>query len=384
MNPAGAPAGWSVPRWTNDDLILLEGGVPASLSRCHDPLGARIFLAFRVLESIEAWKWGKSPRGMRGIVSASMRSRQRAARAMNSLLPYATRNAKLSLELRSVISHLARADGRLRHEDVSIGTHIPSSTRAALWFGPLEEIAKDVCQSGGVVLLQGSQADGCTTAFSDIDIILICDRHERGLRAQKQRLDDLLLGADPLQHHGALVVYWDDFDAYWERKLPLSTLRRAVSLVESSAIKAAVVSEPYGSTATLLAPLRAWDELLSERRVVRGLWDWKFLLSQLMLIPTLLLASGGLFTYKGDSFALARPLFSDEAWDGMNAATSARAQWPIEYNAGPYQLARERASGRLLSDRAPVPANLALWESGRFLTSISAFMRETKELAQLQ
>jgi hypothetical protein len=118
----------------------------------------------------------------------------------------------------------------------------------------------------------------------------------------------------------------------------------------------------------------------------RGLWDWKFKVSQFLIIPTLVAATGGCRVYKGDSFGLLKPLYSDSAWNTIEKLTNVRAKWPASktLNLAHYRTERLRCWGQVFHDPARVPDAIALWKCSDFLQSAGSFLDESLELVNLK
>jgi predicted nucleotidyltransferase len=198
--------------------------------------------------------------------------------------------------------------------------------------------------------LHGSLATGEVTDYSDCDTFLVLDDRTVTdadallyLRSRLVASLRTLKAFDPHQHHGHFVVSETDLSAYPEPFLPLAALRGAVTLAGAQRLRIVTrVADDYAiqqcrTVASTIAAHKQQDP--------RG-WsghDLKLFLSQLMLLPTLVLGAEGRFVYKRDSFALARPQFSADEWASIEWASRLREQWP---SSTPY-LALSRALTKL-------------------------------------
>jgi predicted nucleotidyltransferase len=372
-----------IPQWTDADKTLIAGKIPRLFDNCSDPVGAKLYLALKSRQRLLEWRLGKYPKGLIDKVWLWRRFYQEAAPLLG-VLPTWVRPGDLYKTISERVREVSTAEGHLsKPRDILIKGACPALKERLDWWIRFSEYAGKLRPLGGLLIVLGSQADGRTTPFSDIDVLIIGQHKHAEHINLKKAIEDMLLDIDPLQHHGVFFVEKSDLETYWQLQMPFETLMRAMTCDSDVVIQVRTVAEPYGSAATILSFVRVWESLMAGDSGIRGLWDWKYRLSQLMLIPTLLLAVGNLYVYKGDSFSMAKDLYSDIAWKTIEAATTVRDGWPTDYSRDAYLSQPERRFGQLKSDAAPVPARIAIWQDKHFRDNAKRFLKETRILANL-
>ena len=251
----------------------------------------------------------------------------------------------------------------------------------------MQAIAREIDACGGQLILQGSQADRQTTPFSDIDLIVFGDLASTELQRHCFQLDQIILRADPLQHHGVFRYSHEMLKRYSESVLPLATLDCATTFERPLNTSIQILNDRYSPAATLRSFVYGLRSVLDDALKIRGMWDWKFKVSQFLLLPTLLAAVLGDYIYKGASFEYAREMYSTNAWLTIVELTRVRAEWPaleIESPAFVEYLSRgERVLGQLQDDPWAVPAAIASWRDSKFVVNGKKFLSETLDLAGL-
>jgi predicted nucleotidyltransferase len=185
------------------------------------------------------------------------------------------------------------------------------------------------------ILVHGSQATDDACAFSDVDILVILDdRHQFARNDHVKAIRELrrLLASiyefDTLMHHGLMLLPASALDAYDERFLPVETLR--VSKVLAGPLSLALSPAPHDKTGSVKRIHAAAESITMQmgRRIHRrGDYQLKNLVSGILLLPALFLASKSHFVYKRESFELARPYFSAAAWNFIASAEQIRRDW---------------------------------------------------------
>lgn len=209
---------------------------------------------------------------------------------------------------------------------------------------------RELRRDGVGFYLHGSLATGEVTDYSDCDTFLVLRDHavtdaDALLHLRRRLVGSLrtLKAFDPYQHHGHFVVSETDLSAYPEPFLPLAALRRAVTLAGAQRLRIVTrAAEDYAIRQCHTVASAIAAQTRQDPRRWSG-HDLKLFLSQLMLLPALVLGATGRFVYKRDSFALARPLFGADDWASIEWASRLRLRWP---SSTPY-LALSRALARL-------------------------------------
>ena len=274
-----------------------------------------------------------------------------------------------------LLTEMARERNNLVSMTIKTERYQPLLQAGEPW-GNVLEIAQQLHGLGATLVLQGSQADGTTTGFSDIDLVLLGNPANLQQQQLKNQLDRIVLGADPLQHHG--VFFYDQklLYRYSESILPLDTFRKATAIAESVELKFLLLNDKYSPACTLVSFVKTLETYLQRELAVRGMWDWKFRVSQFLLIPALLAAVRQRFLYKGDSFRFAAHLYSKSAWRVIEELTRVREQWQVPNEIGesdPYHDAPKRHLGQLDRDPWPVTESLAVWKEKSFREKCDSF-----------
>jgi len=226
----------------------------------------------------------------------------------------ASEGPRESTELELQLS--AYAPGSSRHFAIAIPQPVPPPVQA--------------------ILVHGSQAtDSEIRDFSDVDIMVLIDDRAMYSRAEHDQAVLLLrrlLGHvyryDPLMHHGLMFSPCSGLDAYDQIFLPTETLRLAKSLAGKKQLR---LSPAPVNLEQIRARLS--NSVLSLRRSFQRAeyrhsdYHLKRILSGVLLLPTVLLATRGEFVYKQKSFGLAKELFKGAQWDLIARAEEMRLNW---------------------------------------------------------
>ncbi len=186
------------------------------------------------------------------------------------------------------------------------------------------------------IIVHGSQAtDSPTCDFSDVDVMVILDDRTSHSRAGHTRAIALLQWLlkqvytyDPLMHHGLMFFPCSGLYAYDQAFLPIETLRLAKSLGGTQTLSLTKAPADLGRISARLS-----NSIISLRRSFRrgeyrrSDYQLKRILSGILLLPTVILATRGEFVYKIRSFELAKELFNDSQWDLIALAEEMRMRW---------------------------------------------------------
>lgn len=176
------------------------------------------------------------------------------------------------------------------------------------------------------LIIQGSYADRTNISYSDIDLVIIGYLSKEVLEIKK-KIESILLQVDPLQHHGVFFINKNSFSNYWQMDLPIETLKKS-KVFSNKPLKIEIPSvfiENKSSKSWLRAFLSRYKNL--PITINSGAFYSKYFISQLLLVPTLVLASKGVYVYKRDSFVIAKSYYSDDAWSCINIVSLIRKKW---------------------------------------------------------
>jgi hypothetical protein len=183
------------------------------------------------------------------------------------------------------------------------------------------------------LIVYGSQARGGTTAFSDVDAVLVISDHAaersaamRSLRPRVLAAQRAVLAYQPMQHH--------DFEIVTPRLLRAAGAALempAVALVETRLVVGGRVTACFAARDRLGDPQPL-------RRIVGALaeitswpthpWALHGVVAMFELVPALYLQARGRAVPKAESFAIAREEFG-AAWWPYDRLNEVRQEWPV-------------------------------------------------------
>ena len=248
------------------------------------------------------------------------------------------------------------------------------------WASKLGQFDHHLNKLGALLVVQGSFADGQTTNYSDLDLIIFYQHSITEIREIKCQIERFLLEIDPLQHHGVFMIDTKTFNFYWQMDLPIEVLCRARSLRKDSITLKITqwIDEDVSPRKAVLGILDVVSNLEREAFNYVGVWTWKYFLSQLMLLPTLYFATTGRYMYKAGTFERFRPLISDDAYYCLERASEIRSAWPHYETFNHYRYLRSSVVDSCMSDSdlAVNHANLSVLHDDRFWYSLKTFRNE--------
>ena len=188
--------------------------------------------------------------------------------------------------------------------------------------------------------------------WSDVDTFMVIKQEvvtdDGRLHALRQRCLaawPLLLAIAPLQHHGLIVATEEDLVSYPSHYLPLPVFDHALSVLDAPPAVFQLRPAAGGSLRSLTDRRDALAEAVATgilrhhpkngvylqggfRNAADAMGQLHALLDYAMLVPAVFLDAIGEPCYKRESFARARPYFSDAAWTIIDRATEIRRTWP--------------------------------------------------------
>lgn len=373
-----------IPSWNQEDLRLINRGL-ANAQDCSSPDDARVFIGNRLLAELERIRAGQLQ--LSGLAKLKRRAKHILLAKQLFGLGCAVWNAvKLRTECEHILGQWAFERGQQRSVSIDSKEFQSLLKSNPLQWEPVLHLSQELRSNGAILILQGSYGDDTTTAFSDIDFVLFGDLESPNHVRLKEQLDKVVLKADPLQHHG--VFFYPDpvRSRYSESILPLDTFQNSTTICSPVDLDFLVLNDRYSPAATLKSFVNVVRSFLQGNLKVRGMWDWKFKISQFLLIPALLAATRGDYLYKGDSFSAMAPLYSDCAWSTINDLTYVRNVWDVssqDSDSAEYLDDTDRILGRIKQDHWEVPDKLSLWKQPNFSDNASRFLTETLTLAGL-
>ncbi|MFM7217726.1 MAG: hypothetical protein ACKO1U_06885 [Bacteroidota bacterium] len=251
----------------------------------------------------------------------------------------------------------------------------------------LEPVAADLT----TVLVHGSQADGHTTGYSDLDALVILSdevftdtRRLARVARQLSAARKFMFLIDPLQHHGWFVMTARDLSAYPENVLPFSALADARVLLGAEALGVTQpVVDGFVYRTEAFRTMSRMTLRLSEGYRPQTAYAAKSFLSECMMLPVLYQqARDRKGCSKKDSFSSVSVDFSPEDWSVVEELTSIRQQWEYRPPAvlRPVLLSTSAWSWELRKRiPLPIPAKVARRLAPEFFLRVMTLIHRMKE-----
>jgi len=217
------------------------------------------------------------------------------------------------------------------------------------------EIAKS--EIFAAFLVHGSCADlRMIPGWSDFDSIGIL-KHESLSRPSRvktfntcQKIDHMMRSLDPYQHHGIHFIHEKELRSFPDLYLPVELLKDSKCLLgnKSISIEKAVsrsqeiarflgIVKTLSSAATsgiLKHHAKNGRYLLENYKDPETMYQLKYLMCVVMLLPTLWLNLRGNYCRKSESYELIRRHFTEEDLEFLEACSSVRFGWKKSYHIG--------------------------------------------------
>jgi hypothetical protein len=244
--------------------------------------------------------------------------------------------------------------------------------------------------------LHGSLSTLDDTAFSDVDDFVIIRREVATNPDALQQCAAACVAAarflyehDPWQHHRHYVVSEIDLRWYAPVYLPPQVLRFATAILGPQRL--AIAARGSATADRAVARALAQELVLNAEREVSNLWRLKWVVSGVLLLPALYLASRGAHCYKKFSFEHARPAFG-AAWEAVTLASEIRSRWNFSPSPTERMLrlaALDGLGNPILFQHAmirwaqPLPPSLLAWQREEgFLIKVAVLGRWALELLE--
>ncbi len=221
------------------------------------------------------------------------------------------------------------------------------------------EIRKEIekSMSFSYFLIHGSCADlNVVPGWSDFDAIgiLKSESLSRENRYQTfetcQKIDKMMRVLDPYQHHGIHFVHEKEMSSFPSLYLPVNLLRDSKCLLGNKSITVGRVDsssqemsrfrgivktlEKASETGVLKHHAKDGKYLLENYEDPNTMYQLKYLMCVVMLLPTLWLNLQENYCQKSESYDLIRAHFSGEDLEFLEACSSARFGWKKSYHVG--------------------------------------------------
>jgi hypothetical protein len=187
--------------------------------------------------------------------------------------------------------------------------------------------------------VHGSLATGEEIKYSDFDGIAILSadtiNNPRKLSLAAQNLSkaySMMIGFDPLQHHGWFILSEMDLQSFPMDYFPVVLFDHSRSLMQKGTVlNYQPVEENHNFKNNLKRLVTSVNRKLIKEMTGINMFRLKAILSEFMLLPSLYIeAKTGKGIYKKFSFSEARKDFDPDAWAVMDEVSEIRNQWTYE------------------------------------------------------
>ena len=173
--------------------------------------------------------------------------------------------------------------------------------------------------------------------YSDLDTLIIVKKdtianYKKLILLRKKIISSLrfLFMLDPFQHHEHFIFTEYDMKYYPQFFFPLVIFNYSTSLLENGKILYFYERDCNLENLEILKKrLEYFKEKYEKQEIPNNLFEMKYFLSTIMLMPALYLQARGIYIYKKFSFEKARKDFPKKVWNIINQATKIRANWRI-------------------------------------------------------
>ncbi len=220
------------------------------------------------------------------------------------------------------------------------------------YFSFLFEIEKEAIESNiySHFLIHGSCADlKIVKGWSDFDSIAVLKSESLNKENRKRtfesclKIDKIMRKMDPYQHHGVHFLHEKDLLSFPNLYLPCDLLKDSKCILSSKEISLGKCDSHslekrrfHGIINTLVTSgkegilrhhAKDGKYLLENYEDINTMYQLKYLLSVIMLLPTLWLNLRGNYCRKEDSYKLIRNHFSSSELEILEIASNIRSQW---------------------------------------------------------
>ena len=193
--------------------------------------------------------------------------------------------------------------------------------------------------------VHGSLGCGEEVPYSDFDVLMIfrdsvfdsvdslANTAERAIDARR-----FLWNHDPLQHHGFLVLRESDLGCYPDMLFPRVLFEHSRSLLRHGGrLRVVGTTRTSEMKRPLLAMLASIERRIERGKRPRSEFELKVLVSQLLLLPCLILQAVDRAVFKRESFLAASGLFEPQDWRAIGTASEIRSRWIRRVNRWPWR-----------------------------------------------
>lgn len=198
------------------------------------------------------------------------------------------------------------------------------------------------------VFVHGSWADDTTTAFSDLDDLIIYRSNsfeDPELSSQfvswLNTVDMKFCRLDPLQHHGHWMLEAGQLDCLDESYIPLTVIDGAIRLQGRSLLNASidVRKTVSGLTSNIKTTINNIKTLFAKYKFANiNLYQMKGLIGSVLLMPAYAFQQNGKRVSKKWAIENASELFSPDAMEAISWSSHVRSNWHLALDSYSYCL----------------------------------------------
>lgn len=298
-----------------------------------------------------------------------------------SRLPFWTSNSKAQAELEGLCNSYKQLESAESGSEMEfqLSGYTGSNKNVLSLIQSLRSAKPEFIES---VILQGSLASDEEVEYSDFDAMVVLNskafqspEHLKNAVKTLWKLYQNIVSQDILQHHGWFVTTTDLLSVHFDDFFPAAIFKKSCILYsasEQNSLKLCIIQEKHFYQEALSKTAHQIISEIESGKHVSNTYNLKSCLSKIMLLPSLYYQSSRLEgVYKGDSFQLVKPDFTEKEWDVMEFVSELRKNWT---QPEPYWL-------RLLAVRFPSMSRKLV---KRFASSVSTDLKKTIEQKQLE
>ena len=210
-----------------------------------------------------------------------------------------------------------------------------SQKKDHLYLEPIEDLKNNLKRIQHLIVglyLHGSLASGdYIKGYSDVETLVIVKNSTIQNQAKLKQLRSALYKAryhlyqiDPLQHHGHFIIAESDLQSYPESILPLTALKHAKTLLGKNKITFHIKN----SKEETKEHLEYFLTYFKSHPATFSLYEKKFFLHGVSLLPSLYLQYKEKPIYKKDSFKKIKKHFSKSQLEPIFKVEKIRNNWP--------------------------------------------------------
>ncbi|MFP4522425.1 MAG: hypothetical protein ACLFQK_09795, partial [Fibrobacterota bacterium] len=183
-------------------------------------------------------------------------------------------------------------------------------------------------------VIHGSLSDGNFTPYSDIDTWAVIRKEVftnpsflKDLKHHFWKINKIVKGYDPIQHHGVFISTETDLLRYYEARFPLILLDHSTSFMNAPTLSFKKAPDFNERSSALVKTVH---RILNIKTPPQSAYNIKMFTSWIMLLPSLYRQVFYDYSYKPDAIRDSKNEFPEKAWSSVEYAGELRKKWHPE------------------------------------------------------